>query len=98
MARKARQQEERDKLVAAMQPLSLLPEFQKFIAQVEEMKDGAVQYMVNHMTVASERESLVAKGEVRAYLWIIETHRAQLEQYEAQIKFEAEQNAQRQVG
>lgn len=85
MPRKPRQQEERDKLIAAMQPLSLLPEFQKFISQVQEMKDGAVQYMVNHTTVASERESLVAKGEVRAYLWIIETHRAQLEQLEAQM-------------
>ena len=73
-------------MIAAMTPLCLLPEFEKFIHTVREMKDGAVEYMVNHQSVASERESLVAKGEVRAYLWILETYKAQKEQLEAQLR------------
>lgn len=91
MARKSRQQEEREKMIAAMTPLCVLPEFEKFIETVKEMKDGAVQYMVNHTAVSSERESLVAKGEVRAYLWIIETYQAQREALEAQAQAMAEQ-------
>ena len=73
-------------MIAAMQPLALLPEFEKFVETVKQMKDEAVAYMVNHTSVANERESLVAKGEVRAYLWIIQTHEAQKELLEAQAQ------------
>ncbi len=83
-------------MVAAMTPLCALPEFEKFIESVREMKDDAVSYMVNHTSVASERESLVAKGEVRAYLWIIQTFEAQREALEAQMADQEQQREQAQ--
>lgn len=92
MPRKPKQN--RDELIAAMTPLALLPAFQTWIELLRQTKDGAVQYMVDHTTVANERESLVAKGEVRAYLTIIQDYEAQRQQLEAQIKSEQEQRTQ----
>jgi len=81
----ARNNQNREKLIEAMTPLVLLPAYEKWIEQVREMKDEAVRYMVDHTSVANERESLVARGEVRAYLWILETYKAQREQLEQQV-------------
>jgi hypothetical protein len=91
MARKSSVRTERDKLIASMTPLVLLPEFQEFIEQVRQMKDYTVESMVHSTTVASERESLALVGEIRAYLWFIETAKAQREQLEAQAKAAQEQ-------
>lgn len=96
MPSKSPAQKNRDSLVAAMTPLAILPEFEKWIDTVRQMKDEAVAYMVNHVSVANERESLVSKGEVRAYLWIIQTYEGQRQQLEAQAIAEAEQRASQQ--
>lgn len=85
MARKSAAQQNREKLVEAMTPLVLLPAFQAFIETLRQSKDGAVQYMVDHTTVSTQRESLAAAGEVRAYLTIIQDYEAKREQLEAQI-------------
>jgi hypothetical protein len=83
MARKSRAQKEREQLIDAMQPLVLLPSFQKWIETLRQTKDAAVQYMVDHTSVAQQREHLAAVGEVRAYLAIIQDYEAQREQLEA---------------
>ena len=74
-----------------MTPLVLLPSFQNWIEVLRQTKDGAVQYMVDHTAIANERESLVARGEVRAYLTIIHDYEAQREQLEAQAQSVSEQ-------
>jgi len=94
MAKKSRQQTQRDQMIAAMQPLAVLPEFEKFVETVRQMKDYAIEAMVHTDTVSNERESLCMKGEVRAYLWILETHRAQKEQLEALAADEAQRQTQ----
>jgi len=91
MPRKSAADKQRDAMVAAITPLAALPEFEKFIETVREMKDYTVQYWVHTDTVKSERESLLAKGEIRAYLWLIETQKAQKELLEAQQRQMAEQ-------
>lgn len=79
--------------MAAMTPLVMLPAFQSWIETLRQTKDGAVQYMVDHTAIANERESLVARGEVRAYLAIIQDYEAQREALEAQIASQQEQRA-----
>ena len=74
----------RDRLIEAMTPLVLLPAYQKWIEEVRLMKDEAVRYMVDHTAIANERESLVARGEVRAYLAIIQDYESKREQLENQ--------------
>ena len=71
----------------------MLPQFQNWIETLRQTKDGAVQYMVDHTAISNERESLVARGEVRAYLAIIQDYESQREQLEAQVHAEAEQRA-----
>jgi arginine/ornithine N-succinyltransferase beta subunit len=94
MARKSRAQLEREKMMEARTPLVLLPAFQSWIETLRTTKDGAVQYMVDHTTTASQRESLAAAGEVRAYLAIIQDYEAQREQLEQQAQaMEAERLA-----
>ena len=90
MARKSEKKAAMDRVQASMMPLCTYPEFEKFMEEVRQMKDDAVRYMVDHTSVASERESLVARGEVRAYLWLLETYRGQREQMEQRV---AEQQA-----
>jgi len=86
MARsKSAAQANREKLIEAMTPLVLLPAFQNWIEVLRQNKDGAVQYMVDHTTVSSQRESLAACGEVRAYLTIISDYEAQRQQLEQKI-------------
>jgi len=94
MARKSAAAQNREKLLEAMTPLVLLPSFQNWIETLRQTKDGAVQYMVDHTAIANERESLVARGEVRAYLAIIADYESQREQLEQQAKFEAGQRGQ----
>lgn len=84
MARKSAAQANRERLIEAMTPLVLLPAFQAYIQQLREMKDEAVRYMVDHTAIANERESLVARGEVRAYLAIIQDYESKREQLEQQ--------------
>ena len=88
MPRKSRQQKDREQRIEAMQPLVLLPSFQKWIEMLRATKDAAVQYMVDHTSVAQEREHLAAVGEVRAYLAIIQDYEAQREQLEAVAEHE----------
>ena len=84
MPPKSRQQKERERLIQAMQPLILLPAFKDWIETLRQTKDAAVQYMVDHTAISNERESLVARGEVRAYLAIIGDYEAQRQALEAQ--------------
>lgn len=88
MARKsaaeaAREKLKLDRLRSAMQPLVGLPEFEKFMGLIEDLKNEAVANSVSFETCASERNSLVSKGEVLAYLNIIQVHHGELEQQEA---------------
>jgi len=94
MARKSKAQANREKLIEAMTPLVLNPAFQAWIETLRQTKDGAVQYMVDHTAISNERESLVARGEVRAYLAIIADFEQQREQLEQQAQFQAQQQAQ----
>jgi hypothetical protein len=95
MARKTRQQKERDAMIDAMQELVLLPKFQQWIDTLKQTKDAAVQYLVHTETVKNERESMATIGEIRAYLSIIENYEGQREQLEARIaQAEAERQQQ----
>jgi hypothetical protein len=94
MARKSNKQIQLDRIRAAMTPLVNLPQFQAYIAMLGEMKDEAVSYWVDNETVKSERESLVAKGEIRAYMNQINIYNGEVHQLEEQAKFEAEQRVQ----
>lgn len=94
MARKSAAQIQLDKIRAAMTPLVGIPQFATYIAMITELKDEAVSYSVDSDTVKSDRESLVVKGEIRAYLNQINIYKGELEQVEQQAKLEAEQRAQ----
>jgi len=94
MARKSQQQIKLDRIRAAMTPMVALPQFANYIAVITELKDEAVAYSVDSDTVKSDRESLVVKGEIRAYLNQINIYKGELEQLEAQARAEAEQRAQ----
>ena len=82
---------QRKVMVDAITPLAALPEFEKFIETVKQMKDYTVESTVHTTTVCSEKETAAHVGEIRAYLWFIETARAQKEQLEAQAKAAQEQ-------
>jgi len=77
-----------------MTPLVGIPQFESYIAMLGELKDEAVAYSVDSDTVKSDRESLVVKGEIRAYLNQINIYRGELEQLEQQARAEAEQRDQ----
>jgi hypothetical protein len=94
MARKSQAQIQIDRIKAAMTPLVGIPQFADYITMLGELKDEAVSYSVDSDTVKSERESLVVKGEIRAYLNQINIYKGELEQLEQQIKAEAEQRQQ----
>lgn len=96
MARKSNAQIKLDRIRAAMSPLSTLPQFATYMGMMGELKDEAVSYSVDSETVKSERESLVVKGEIRAYLNLINIWKGEVEQLEAQAKAEAEQREQAQ--
>jgi hypothetical protein len=92
-ARQLQMEQQRAKLIESMTPLVAIPAFGDFIEEVRQMKDYTVESMIHTNTIASERESLCHKGEIRAYLWILETYRAKKEQLAAQIA-DAQQQAQ----
>jgi len=91
-ARQLQMEQQRAKLIESMTPLVAVPAFEAWIEEVRQMKDYTVESMIHTNTIASERESLCHKGEVRAYLWILETYRAKKIQLEAEIA-EAQRNA-----
>jgi hypothetical protein len=75
-----------DRIQAAMTPLVGIPAFVEFMQLIKDLKDEAVANSVSFETSASERNSLVSKGEVLSYLNIIQTYEGELEQQEAQIR------------
>lgn len=77
-----------------MSPLVGIPQFAEYIAMLGELKDEAVAYSVDSDTVKSDRESLVVKGEIRAYLNQIAIYKGEVEQLEQQARAEAEQREQ----
>lgn len=87
-------EEQRKKLIESITPLVAIPAFDTFMEEVRQMKDYTVESMIHTTTVASERESLCHKGEIRAYLWLLETHRAKKEALAAQIAEQQQQAAQ----
>lgn len=76
-----------------MTPLVGLPQFQKWMELIGELKNEAVAFSVDSDTVKSERESLVVKGEIRTYINLENIYRSEVEQLEAQARHEAEQRA-----
>lgn len=86
--------EQRAKLVESITPLVAIPAFERFMDEVRQMKDYTVESMIHTTTIASERESLCHKGEIRAYLWFLETFKTQKEALEAQAQAIAEQQDQ----
>jgi len=90
MPRKSQAQIKIDRIKAAMTPLVGIPQFAEYIAMLGELKDEAVSYSVDSDTIKSERESLVVKGEIRAYLNQINIYKGELEQLEQQARHEAE--------
>ena len=92
MPPKSRKQElakKRKAMIDAMTPLLLLPSFQTWIETLRNTKDYEVQYWVDSETVKNERESLVAKGTIRAYLAIIQDYEQQRESLERQLEAQA---------
>ena len=93
MAKKAPQKLQLDRIQAAMTPLIAYPAFAEFMNIIRDLKDDAVSNSVSFETVASERNSLVSKGEVLAYLNILGVYESQLEQADALAEHMAEQVA-----
>lgn len=97
MARKSpqrlRMEEQRKKLIESITPLVALPEFEKFIGEVRQMKDYTVEYLIHSQTLASEKETGAAAGEVRAYLWFLQTYEAHKEALMAQVEAQAANQA-----
>lgn len=87
MGRKTNEQLKLERIQAAMAPLVAYPEFESFMATVAALKDEAVDYSVSYDGVAAERQALVVKGEIRAYLNLLniyENQKAQLEHMASQ--------------
>ncbi len=85
-AQAAQQKLKLDRIRLALTPLVGLPEFVKFMGLIADLKDEAVANSVSFETCASERNSLVSKGEVLAYLNIIQTYQGEVEQQELQAQ------------
>lgn len=90
-AQKAQEKLKMDRIQQAMQPMTGLPAFTDFMALITDLKDEAVANSVSFETSASERNSLVSKGEVLAYLNILNVYQGQKDQQEQLIKFDQEQ-------
>ena len=82
-----------DRIQEAMQPLVGIPQFNDFIEILRDMKDEAVANSVSFETAASERNSLVSKGEILAYLNILGVYDGQKEQFDALAEQQAEQRS-----
>ena len=63
--------EKQNRLTQAMFALKDNEHFRRFMELLADLKDDAVTFSVSHEGIQSERVSLAAKGEVRAYLNII---------------------------
>ena len=77
-----------------MTPLVGIPAFTEFMKLVTDLKDEAVGNSVGFDTVASERNSLVAKGEVLSYLNILSVYEGEKDKQEQMLQFQQEQEAQ----
>jgi len=82
-----------DRIQEAIQPLVGIPEFTEFMEIVRNLKDEAVANSLDFQTVASERNSLVSKGEVLCYLNVLNIYDGQKEHFDA---LTAQQNEQAQ--
>jgi len=82
-----------DRIQAAIQPLVGLPQWDAFVQVLRDLKEEAVANSVAFDTVANERNSLVAKGEVLCYLNILTVADSQREAFDA---LTAQQNEQAQ--
>lgn len=85
-----------ERIEAAMTPLVGIPQFADYIEMLKELKDEAVAYSVDSDTVKSDRESLVVKGEIRAYLNQINIYRGQIEQLSEKLRQDEETRQQAQ--
>jgi len=79
-----------DRIQEAVQPLVGLPQFEEFVELLRDLKDEAVANSVSFETSASERNSLVAKGEILAYLNILGVCDGQKEQFDNYAQSQAE--------
>ncbi len=89
-------EEQRKKLIESITPLVAIPAFADFMEEVRQMKDYTVEAEVHSTTIASEREGLCMKGEIRAYLWLLDTYKAKKETLAAQVADMQQQAAQAQ--
>jgi hypothetical protein len=83
-----------DRIQAAMTPLVGIPAFTEFMKLISDLKDEAVGNSVGFETVASERNSLVAKGEVMCYLNIITLYEGEMAKQAEMLQFQQDQEAQ----
>lgn len=91
MSPKQRAADRQRRLEEALYPLIGDPRFDTFLSEVRQLRDAAVDFAITHESVKSDRATLSALGEVRAYtdlLNIAENYKAQLE---ARMEQEAEQ-------
>lgn len=87
-----------DRIQQAMIPLVGIPAFNDFMRLVSDLKDEAVGNSVGFDTVASERNSLVAKGEVLCYLNILTLYEGEKAKQAELLQFQQEQEANREQG
>lgn len=86
-----------DRIQQAMTPLVGIPAFNDFMRLISDLKDEAVGNSVGFETVASERNSLVAKGEVLTYINILQLYESEKAKQAELLQFQEEQAAQAQV-
>jgi hypothetical protein len=91
MPRKPASQLKLDRIQAAIQPLTGLPQWDDFVEVLRDLKEEAVANSVNFDTVGSERKSLVSKGEVLCYINILGVCDSQKEQFDAEEQARVEQ-------
>ncbi len=92
-SRAAQEKLKLDRIQSALVPLVGLPAFVDFMQLISDLKDEAVANSVSFETCASERNSLVSKGEVLTYLNILQAYDGQIEQQELHAQAVAEQMA-----
>ena len=78
------QKERLQRIRQAMTPLFGDTRFQSFIEEIRQMQQAAMIDACNERVVASERLSLAALGEVRAYQGIIDTYQGHVDAAEAE--------------
>lgn len=68
-----------DRLRGAMASLIPNSNFTEFMRTVQELREQAVTYAVNHQTLADERKTIAALGEIAAYDDILAVYRQHLD-------------------